>query len=358
MTFSDPQIYDRSGPAFFRRHLAGTGEILRNFRRLMPGLLLTSAIAATAFGLNRLPYLGVASPLILSILLGILLRNSVGVPAIAQPGLTFSLRRVLRFAIILLGLQLTVAQIGEVGASGVLVIVATLTASFLFTSLMGRVLGVERKLAQLIAAGTAICGASAVIAVDTVTNAEDEDVAYAVACVTIFGSIAMFLYPQLPGILRLTPAAYGLWSGASIHEIAQVVAATFQHGHVAGEIGTIAKLTRVGLLAPVVLILGVLANRRQSGANSPTRAAKAPIPWFVFGFLAMMAFNSVVPLHGTLKSAIVSATTFLLSVALAAMGLETHVRKLRAKGLRPLLLGFLAFLFIATFSLGLVKIIA
>ncbi|MGA3302448.1 MAG: YeiH family protein [Methylovirgula sp.] len=355
MTIADPQIFASSEIAaknFNPRRRFGS-----KFFDLLPGLGLTGAIAGLGFALHNLPYLSIASPLILSILMGILFRNVVGVPAGTQAGITFSLRRILRFAIILLGLQLTLAQIGEVGATGVLVIVATLAATFVFTAYAGRLLGVDAKLAQLIAAGTSICGASAVIAVDAVTNAPDEDVAYAVACVTIFGSIAMFIYPQLAALLHLAPAAYGLWAGASIHEIAQVVAATFQHGHVAGEIGTIAKLTRVSLLAPVVLILGFLANRRQPEGEASV-AGKAPIPWFVFGFLAMMVANSVLPIHGTPKTAIVAATTFLLSVALAAMGLETDIGKLRAKGLRPLLLGLLAFLFIATFSLGLVKLVA
>jgi uncharacterized integral membrane protein (TIGR00698 family) len=336
------------------------GLSLHNVKALLPGLAVTAAVATAGFTLNRLPYVGIFSPLILSILLGIVVRNTIGLPVAAKPGITFSLRRVLRFAIILLGLQLTVAQVGEVGAIGVGAIALTLVATFLFTTLLGRVLGVEPKLAQLIAAGTSICGASAVIAVDTVTHAADEDVAYAVACVTIFGSIAMFAYPALPALLHLAPAAYGLWAGSSIHEIAQVVAAAFQHGQHAGEIATIAKLTRVGLLAPVVLTLGFLAARRSRNASSADDAAAAtrtPVPWFVFGFLALMAFNSVLPLHGEFKQTIVIVTTFLLSVALAAMGLETDLRKLRAKGLRPLLLGFASFLFIATFSLGLVKII-
>lgn len=336
---------------------SGGLSLIRAGRRLGPGLALTAAIAALGFGLNGLPYVSIFSPLILSIFLGIFLRNSLGLPAPAQPGVTFALRKVLRFAIILLGLQLTLAQVGEVGFAGVAVIVATLAATFLFTLFIGRLLGVEAKLAQLIAAGTSICGASAVIAADTVTNAPDEDVAYAVACVTIFGSIAMFLYPELPGLLHLSGRLYGLWAGASIHEIAQVVAATFQRGHEAGEIGTIAKLTRVGMLAPVILMLGFLTARR-SPQSDATVAAKPPIPWFVFGFLALMGINSILPVTGTPKHAIFIATTFLLSVALAAMGLETDIEKLKAKGLRPLLLGFLAFVFIATFSLALVKLVA
>lgn len=322
-------------------------------RALLPGLALAAGIAALAFALRRLPGLGSLSPMILAILLGIGFHNLIGVPARVRAGVTFAMRRVLRFAIVLLGLQLTVQEIVEVGMVGVSVIAASLIATFAVTKWLGRVIGVEPKLAELIAGGTSICGASAVIAVNSVTEAPDEDVAYAVACVTIFGSIAMFLYPALPGLLHLAPRAYGLWSGASIHEIAQVVAAAFQAGEDAGVYGTIAKLTRVAMLAPVVIVLGLLAARRQGASRT---RGKAPIPYFVLGFIALVIVNSAIAIPHELMTWIAPGTTFLLSLALAAMGLETDIRKLRAEGLRPLLLGLLSWLFIAGFSLGLVEL--
>ncbi|WP_458759527.1 YeiH family protein [Afipia sp. TerB] len=320
---------------------------------IWPGVFLTALIATAAFGLHELPGIAALSPLILSILLGIAFHNLVGTPVRAHDGVGFALKRILRLAIVLLGLQLTAEQIAEVGATGLAVIALTLVVTFLFTTWFGRLLGVERKLAQLIAAGTSICGASAVIATNTVTKAHDEDVAYAVACVTVFGSIAMFLYPLLPGLLHLDPRGYGLWSGASIHEIAQVIAAAFQGGKQAGEFGTIAKLSRVAMLAPVVIALGLIASRQ-----GPKTHARAPMPWFVLGFIALVAVNSVIVMPADIKTTIVAVTTFLLSMALAAMGLSTDIAKLRAKGLRPLALGAAAFLFIATFSLMLVKLTA
>lgn len=325
--------------------------------KVLPGLALTTTIALAGLSLRQLPGVGMFSPMILAILIGIAFHNLIGTPARAKAGVVFSLRRVLRLAIILLGLQLTAAQIVEVGAAGIAIIAATLVATFIFTVRLGRALGVEPKLAELIAAGTSICGASAVIAANTVTRAPDEDVAYAVACVTVFGSIAMFAYPLLPALLGLDAHAYGLWAGASIHEIAQVVAASFQGGQAAGEFGTVAKLSRVMLLAPVVLSLGFMATRRARKNGHNHAAAKAPVPWFVLGFIALVGVNSVVSIPADAKSVIVIATTFMLSVALAAMGLETDIRKLRAKGLRPLLLGLAAFLFIACFSLTLIKLV-
>jgi len=318
--------------------------------------LLTALIAAAAYGVRQLPAVSTFSALILAIVIGMAFHNLIGTPARARDGVLFSLRKILRFAIILLGLQLTAQQIAEVGFSGVAVIALTLVSTFVFTTWFGNVLGVDKKLTQLIAAGTSICGASAVIATNTVTEARDEDVAYAVACVTIFGSIAMFAYPLLPGLLHLPPRAYGLWSGASIHEIAQVIAATFQDGTSAGEFGTIAKLSRVAMLAPVVIALGILANRRSTSQGEHAARKRPPMPWFVLGFIALVGVNSVVTIPAEAKGLIVGVTTFLLSMALAAMGLETDVNKLYAKGLRPLMLGAVAFLFIACFSLMLVKL--
>jgi uncharacterized integral membrane protein (TIGR00698 family) len=318
---------------------------------VVPGLLLTSGIAAAAFGLRALPGVSALSPMILAIFMGITFHNLVRTPAWAKPGVVFSLRRILRGAIILLGLQLTAQQVVAVGGTGLAVILTTLLSTFLFTTWAGRLLGVDGKLAQLIAAGTSICGASAVIATNTVTDAPDEDVAYAIACVTVFGSIAMFAYPLLLGVLHLTPHAFGLWAGSSIHEIAQVVAAAYQDGSQAGDFATIAKLTRVMMLAPVVLSLGLLVRSRRSQAR-----AKVPMPWFVVGFIALIAVNSLITIPAGIKAPVGMMTTFGLSMALAAMGLETDIRKLRAEGLRPLVLGLIAFFFISGFSLLLIRV--
>lgn len=321
-----------------------------------PGLVLTCAIACAAYLLRLVPGVGTFSPMIIAILLGTALHNTIGTPTIARAGVVFSLKRLLRLAIILLGLQLTTQQVAAVGVTGMVIILVTLFATFVVTKRLGRAFGVERRLAELIAAGTSICGASAVIATNTVTRAPDEDVAYAVACVTVFGSLSMFLYPALPGLLHLDAHHFGLWSGASIHEIAQVVAATFQDGREAGEFGTIAKLSRVMLLAPLVLGLGVIAAWRPSTHGDAQVRARAPIPWFVFGFIALILVNSMGLVPSFAKYVLVPATTFLLTVALAAMGLETDIRKLRARGLRPLALGAASWLFISVFSLVLIEL--
>ncbi len=322
-----------------------------------PGLALTAGVAALAFALRKIPGMTILSPMILATLIGMVFHNVVGTPAWATPGVKFSLKRILRLGIILLGLQLMASQVAQVGLLGAAVIATTLLSTFVFTKWLGRVLGVDRKLTELIAAGTSICGASAVIATNTVTEGSDEDVAYAVACVTVFGSLSMFIYPLLPGLLHLGPDAFGLWTGASIHEIAQVVAAAFQDGAHAGEIATVSKLTRVMMLAPLVIGLGVIATRRAAHAVDPDlKRAAPPMPWFVLGFIGLVIVNSVVTIPAQPKALIVLATTFMLTMALAAMGLETDFRKLKAEGLKPLVLAAAAWIFIAGFALALVKL--
>lgn len=331
-------------------------------RGIWPGLALLIVIAGMAFGLRQIPGLTILSPMFLAIILGIAFHNLIGTPSVAMAGITFSLRRILRLAIILLGLQLTVMQVVQVGGSGVVVIVVSMLATFAFTTWIGLVIGVDSKLTQLIAAGTSICGASAVIATNTVTRAHDEDVAYAVACVTVFGSIAMFVYPLLPELLRLDAHAYGLWTGASIHEIAQVVAAAFQDGQQAGDVGTIAKLSRVVLLAPMVMAIGIIpaigaARREEAAHGTVATMGRLPVPWFVLGFIGLIGINSLVVIPPDVKVWLVTLTTFLLSVALAGMGMVTDLRKLTARGARPAVLGLLASLFITGLSLTLIKLL-
>ena len=320
-----------------------------------PGLVLSSIVALSAFALRAAPGLGFLSPMILAILLGTAMRNTGAVSPSAQPGIRFALRRVLRAAIVLLGVQLTAAQVAAVGGTGIAIIAATLVAAFTFTVGMGRWLGVDRRLAELIAAGTSVCGASAIVAANTITRAPEEDAAYAVACVTVFGSLSMVLYPLLLPLLGFSGSAYGLWAGASIHEVAQVVAAAFQGGTDAGTLGTVAKLSRVMMLAPLVLAMGWFAARR--AGRDGIVGGPIPVPWFVFGFIALVGANSVLTIDPAVKLWLGQITTFLLTVALAAMGLETDVRKLRARGVRPLLLSGAAWIFISVFSFLLIAFV-
>lgn len=330
-------------------------------KRILPGLALSFGIAALAYGLVAASGLSFLSPLIVAIVLGMGIRLVIQPPIAAEPGLQFALRPVLRFAIVLLGLQLTIAQVVSVGGRGVLIILATVIACFLFTRMAGRLLGVDRRLAELIAAGTSICGASAILATNTVTRGTDEDVAYAVACVTLFGSLSMILFPMVAAMSGMGSDDYGLWTGAAIHEVAQVLAAAFQGGEQALESGTIAKLSRVMLLAPLVLSLGYWAawregERRDVDGGEEAGPARVPMPWFVLGFLAMVVLNSAISVPTAVTTGASAATSILLAAAMAAMGLMTDIGKLKAKGLRPLALGAVSWIFISVTPFVLIAI--
>ncbi|HEY8578434.1 MAG TPA: putative sulfate exporter family transporter, partial [Beijerinckiaceae bacterium] len=211
--------------------------------------------------------------------------------------------------------------------------------TFLVTRRLGRLLGVEPGLSELIASGTAICGASAIVATNSVTRAPQEDVIYSVACVTFFGTLAMFALPALYQPLALSAQEYGLWAGGSIHEVAQVVAAGFQVGQAEGETAMVSKLLRVAAMAPMILWLGA-ARRGKSDGPAP------PIPWFVVGFAAVIILNSALDVPAAVRQGAQLLTVFLLTMSLAALGLETDLRKLRLKGPRPLALGAAAWLFV------------
>lgn len=328
-------------------HANPVDTTLVSARRILPGVGLTAGVAAVAVLVPRLLGLPALSPLVVAMVIGIGLRNLLGPVEGSAEGVAFSMRRILRFAIVLLGLQLTVRQIGDLGLGALAVIALSLVGTFFAIKIAGRLLGVERGLAELIAAGTSICGASAVIATNTVTRARDEDVAYAIACVTLFGTLSMLSLPLANQALGLDAASYGLWVGASVHEVAQVVGAAFQGGAEAGQFGTVAKLSRVLLLAPMILLIGALASRARG-----SQGGRAPMPWFVFGFMAMVVLNSLFALPEAARGVLVPGTSFLLAMALAAMGLTTDLRKLRAKGMRPLALGAFGWVFITLVALG------
>jgi uncharacterized integral membrane protein (TIGR00698 family) len=335
---------------------------LSTWRGYAPGLIAVTLLAWASIELHTLPQLAAVSALMIAIVLGMLVRNTVGLPAACAPGIRFSLRRILRFAIVLLGFQLSARQIAEVGGMGLFVVAVTLAAAFCFTTWLGRRLGVDRKLSELIAAGTSICGASAIVATNAVTEGSDEDVAYAIAVVTLFGCASMLLYPLGDVLMHMPAPAYGLWAGSSIHETAQVLAASFQGGAVSGRIGAVAKLSRVMLLAPVVLGLGWAARRRDDaaclsrGEAAPgARKRAVPVPLFLLGFIAAIGINSTAILPASVTQFIVKADQFLLALSLGAMGLETSFRKVREAGLRPMLLGSGAWLFISAFSFALIR---
>ncbi len=344
----------------------GASERTNPLLALAPGLAITAGIALIAHLASHNVGLLKNYQMIIAIILGAFVNNVIGVPAAATEGVTFSLRRILRFSIILLGLQITAQQAAEVGGAGIAMIAIGLLSTLLVTVPMGLMLGVPRGLSLLVGVGTAICGASAIISAKAAVQGDDEDAAYAIASITLFGTAAIFVYPIANRFLHLTPHTFGLWTGASIHEVAQVVATAFDGGPEALRVGTIAKLTRVAMMAPVIIALGEMSLR--FGFSRAGAKVRPPFPWFLIGFLAMVGVASFVAMPhaegGVVDasavlvrahmSAISAATAFLLSMAMAAMGMHTNIGHIRSKGARPLVLGLFSALFISLTTLAMI----
>lgn len=322
---------------------------------LWPGLLLAAAIAATGMALATVPAfkdLGL-SALTLAIVLGIVVGNTL-FPAIAghaARGVDFSKGQLLRMGIILYGLRVTFQDIGGVGISGILIAVAVVGSVFTLAVWVGtRVFKLDRETAMLIGAGSAICGAAAVMAAEPVVRGQPHKVSVAVATVVVFGTTAMFLYPLAYPYLGLDQHAFGVFTGSTIHEVAQVVVAGKAVGEQAESAAVIEKMLRVMLLAPFLLLLSWRMGRSaDAGAGGKTRIS---VPWFAVFFILVSGFNSLHLLPEPVRHALVEIDTVLLAMAMAALGLRTHVGAIRQAGVRPLLLATTLFAFLMTGGLA------
>lgn len=318
---------------------------------LIPGLSLALVIAAAAIALRGVTGIAVLSPMLVSVLAGMAISVVRRPDAALRPGLAFAMRPVLRAGIVLLGLQLTLGQIADLGATAVAVAAVSLGGTYLAMRAVGRALGVPAPLAMLLAAGTSVCGASAVIAANAVARGTEEDVTFSIGCVTLFGTLSMLAMPPLAALMGMDPQAFGIWTGAAIHEVAQVTAAAFQFGDAAGQAGTVTKLVRVMLLAPLVVAMTLAARRAPAGT-----AGRVPFPWFVLGFVAMIGVNSVVTLPEAVRQAGALLSVLFLSAGLAAMGLMTDLGRLRARGGAALALAAFGAAFILGLSLLLIRV--
>jgi uncharacterized integral membrane protein (TIGR00698 family) len=325
----------------------------------LPGVALAGALAAIAIALGNIGWfesMGI-SALTLAIALGMIVGNTL-YPRIAHTaasGVTLSKQTLLRLGIILYGLRLTFQDIATVGVLGVTIDLLVLSSTFALSWWMGtRLFGLDRKTAMLIGAGSSICGAAAVMATEPVVRGRTEQVTVAVSTVVVFGTLAIFLYPAIYyfnnryHLLAMSPASYGIFAGSTIHEVAQVVAAGRSISEGAANTAVITKMVRVMMLAPFLAALSTYLSRtadardprdpmgaQQSGAQQSRRIV---IPWFALGFVGVAAFNSMGVLPKTVVGAAITLDTVILAMAMAALGVTTHVSAIRAAGVKPLAL--------------------
>lgn len=308
-----------------------------------PGLFLCGAIAAVAMLVARVPFvadglhLGTA---ILAIVFGAAFRNTVGLPPAAEAGVRFTLKRLLRLAIVLLGFRLLLQDLASIGLAGALVVTASVVAGLMASYGICRGLGLNTRLSMMMATGHAICGASAIAAAEGILRGGQRDTACAIGVVSLLGTVTMFLFPALDRVVELPAGVYGAWAGTSIHNVAQVVAAGFAAGAEEGTMASLFKLARIVFLFPLLLVLAAWAARAGRPVGDSRKAsAREPFPWFVVGFVAVIALNTTGLVPEVATAVLLDIDAVLLALAMAGIGLGVDIGEMRALGPRPLIAG-------------------
>ena len=323
----------------------------RGIKHFIPGLALSAVITGAAVWIGNIPAVaGVGmSALTLAILFGMVIGNTI-YPKLWQScdgGVLFAKQHLLRLGIILYGFRLTFAQIADVGVSGIIIDALTLCSTFMMACWLGqKVFGLDKHTSWLIGAGSSICGAAAVLATEPVVKAEASKVTVAVATVVIFGTLAIFIYPAMYPLLAhwFTPETYGIYIGSTMHEVAQVVAAGHAVTPETENAAVIAKMLRVMMLAPFLLFMA--ARVKQLAPAGASQKSKITIPWFAIMFIVVTIFNSFHLLPNSIVQMLITLDTILLAMAMAALGVTTHVSALKKAGAKPLMMALVLFIWL------------
>lgn len=326
------------------------------------GILLITLFSFAAFYIADFEFVKrlSLSPLIVGIVLGILYANSLRnhLPQTWVPGITFCTKFVLRAGIILYGFRLTYQQVMQIGLPAIVIDTIIVLFTIIIGVIVGRLLKMDRDISLLTSTGSAICGAAAVLGAEPIVRSEPHKTAVAVSTVVIFGTLSMFLYPVLyrSGVFDLTPEQMGLYTGATLHEVAHVAGAGNAMGEAISDPAVIVKMIRVLLLAPALLVMSiVLARIPAKSAGTTECRRRVTIPWFAVGFVIVIAFNSLNLLPREAVDAINTFDTFLLTMAMTALGAETSIDKFKKAGSRPFVLALILYAWLVIGGYLLVK---
>lgn len=332
--------------------------------KYIPGFAFILAISLPAqFIQSRITVNGkeVLSAVAIAIILGVLVRNLIGIPDSCKPGTGFAVKRVLRVGIALMGAQLSVGQVLDTGASSLLIVATCIVLAITVVRFLSIRMGMSDRLGTLLGVGTSICGVSAIVATSPAIGAKEEETSMAVATVTIFGLLAVLFYPLLGMALGLSDRAFGTWAGTAVNDTSQVIATGLIFSRQAGEVATVVKLTRNLFMAPVIVALSwfYLRSRQvEEKGKGDVKGVKLhqAVPLFVLGFIAMAVLNSLGAFPSPVRLGIHAVSQFLIVASLAGVGLETNVAALKKIGLRPFYAGLCAALFMAAASFMLIRL--
>lgn len=360
----------------------------QNVVEILPGLILAIVVTivgiqltkwiATLLGLAKSP----VSAIMMAIILGIIMKNTIGVPKRCQSGVSFGLKKLLRFGIILMGIRLSIFSVLKIGILSTGIVIVAIATGIFVTLLVTRRLRLAVRLGTLIGIGTGICGASAIVATGPAIEAKEEEITYAVGTITIFGVVVMFIYPYVSHlILSMSHVESGIFMGTSIHETAQVAGAGLMYDQLwiggkglinptGADVAIVTKLVRNAFMAVAIPLLSYLYIRKNQGTSGKRVSALSLFPFFILGFIAMAIIRSVgdyfvlnksvgsVETWNYLTSLIKHWSEYFLAVAMAGVGLGTDIGKLRQLGAKPFYVGLFAALSVGVVSVILIKILA
>jgi len=301
------------------------------------GLALATAVGMAALLLGR--WMPIVGGPVFGILLGIAIRNSMGVAPMFKPGLQIASKQVLQWSIIALGFGLSIQQVARTGMDSLAVTFVTICVAFGSAWLLGKWLGIPSRLKILIGVGTAICGGSAIAAVTPIIKPDEHETAFAISTIFLFNVVAVLVFPMMGHWLNMSDAGFGMWAGTAINDTSSVVAAGYSYSQAAGDYATIVKLTRATLIIPICVILAVYVawrNKKQGGGDFSLRRI---FPWFILWFLAASALRSAGLVPEAWNGAIHFFAEFLIITALTAIGLSSDLRRMVTAGARPIMLG-------------------
>jgi uncharacterized integral membrane protein (TIGR00698 family) len=334
------------------------GLVVDTLRRYVPGLVLVAVGLAAAILVNAA--IPSVSRLVAAVVIGAILGNVGFATPATRPGLTFAAKRLMRVGVVLLGLRLSIGQITDLGAATVAVIVVAVFSTFFGTQWLGRRMGLSNGLSLLVGTGFAVCGLSAIAAVEEASDASEEEIATAMGLVTLFGTLAIFAVPFAGHLIGLDDQQLGTWVGASVHDTAQVVAAASTGGATVLSVAIAVKLTRILLLAPIVAGVNITRSRAvvRTATADPDQSdgtdlkRPSPVPLFVAGFMGCVLIRTSGVLGDSALDAAKEIEGLVLAAAMVGLGAAVNFGRIRKLGPRPVVLGAVSWVGIALISLG------
>ncbi len=317
------------------------------FNNIMPGVFIVATISIPAW------ILGTAVPLVGGPVFGILFGMIFAFlkrPASLNFGIAFTAKKVLQYAIILLGFEMNLFHVFAVGSQSLLIMISTISAALITAWLVGRYLQLAGNVNILIGVGTAICGGSAIAAAAPVIAATDKEVAHSISTIFLFNIAAVFIFPFLGHTFAMSDIGFGMWAGTAINDTSSVVAAGYSYSQTAGSFATIVKLTRTLMIVPLTIALAVLSSRKAE--NTGSFNLLKIFPWFIFGFIAASIINTIGFLPSYICLTLAQIGKFFIVMAMASIGLNTHLKQLVVNGMKPILLGLSCWIAVAVVSLA------